>query len=220
MGSSVTPVENTTGNSIASSISFRTIDYPCVLSHFFPPSPTQYRPMRRVRHLTPSPMQIVNLKPSTLPSILHFTYPHKNIIVAYRPVDRQRPRNKQQDNDRCERTAHTQQWKYCWKRSFLCGPLRGYITRPTEFSSVSAVQCSWVWWSEVGVFRGLLGFSLCEPLLFEAGSSGTGVVWEPRVRRTSTFGSRYQATTGEDTADWEYLECPIVICGVRRTVRA
>jgi hypothetical protein len=26
-----------------------------------------------------------------------------------------------------------------WKRCFLCGPLRGYITRPTKFSSVSAV---------------------------------------------------------------------------------
>jgi hypothetical protein len=27
---------------------------------------------------------------------------------------------------------------------FLCGPLRGYITRPTEFNSVSAVQ--WRGW--------------------------------------------------------------------------
>jgi hypothetical protein len=32
-----------------------------------------------------------------------------------------------------------QQWKYCWKRCFLYGPLQGYITRPTEFSLVSAV---------------------------------------------------------------------------------
>jgi hypothetical protein len=36
----------------------------------------------------------------------------------------QRPWNKQRD------------WKYCWKRYFLCGPLGGYIKRPTEFSSV------------------------------------------------------------------------------------
>jgi hypothetical protein len=32
--------------------------------------------------------------------------------------------------------ARAQQWKYCWKRCFLCCPLRGYITRPTEYSGV------------------------------------------------------------------------------------
>jgi hypothetical protein len=45
-----------------------------------------------------------------------------------------------------------------------------------------------------------LQFSRCELLLLEAGSRGTGIVQEPRVRGTSAFGSRYQATTGEETA--------------------
>jgi hypothetical protein len=42
-------------------------------------------------------------------------------------------------------------------------------------------------------------------LLLEAGSWGTGTVREPSSRGTSAVGSRYQATTGEDTADWEDL---------------
>jgi hypothetical protein len=48
-----------------------------------------------------------------------------------------------------------------------------------------------------------LRFSLCEPLLFEAGSSGTGIVREPRVNGTPAIGGRYQATTNQDTADCE-----------------
>jgi hypothetical protein len=32
---------------------------------------------------------------------------------------------------------------------FLCGPLRDYMTLPTEFSSFNAVQCSGVEWSEL-----------------------------------------------------------------------
>jgi hypothetical protein len=55
----------------------------------------------------------------------------------------------------------------------------------------------WVGWWAV---RGLLQFSYCEPLLLEAGSWGTGIVWEPRVRGTSTVESHYWAMTGEDTA--------------------
>jgi hypothetical protein len=38
-----------------------------------------------------------------------------------------------------------------------------------------------------------MGFSLCERLLLEAGSCGTGTVREPRGRGTSAVGSRYQA---------------------------
>jgi hypothetical protein len=49
--------------------------------------------------------------------------------------------------------------------------------------------------------RGLLQFSRCELLLLEAGSCGTGIVREPRVREPSNFGSPYQTTIGEDTAD-------------------
>jgi hypothetical protein len=58
---------------------------------------------------------------------------------------------------------------------------------------VSSVQLSTVERSElVGkLVRGLLQFSRCELLLLEAGSCGTWSVWEPRVRRRSTVGSRY-----------------------------
>jgi hypothetical protein len=60
-------------------------------------------------------------------------------------------------------------------------------------------QVGW-WVSEV--VRGLLWFSPCELLLLEAGSWGTGIVWEPGVRGTSAVGDRDQAMTHEDTADW------------------
>jgi hypothetical protein len=62
--------------------------------------------------------------------------------------------------------------------------------------------------------RGPLGFSRCELLLLEAASWGTGTVREPRGRGTSTVGSRYQATTGEDTADWKDLLRAVVNCSV------
>jgi phage FluMu protein Com len=48
--------------------------------------------------------------------------------------------------------------------------------------------------------RGLLRCSRCELLLLEAGRCGMGTVREPRERATSGVESRYQATTGEDTA--------------------
>jgi hypothetical protein len=44
-------------------------------------------------------------------------------------------------------------------------------------------------------------FSRCELFLLEAGRRGTGTVWEPRVVGMSAVRSRYQTTTGEDTAD-------------------
>jgi hypothetical protein len=54
-------------------------------------------------------------------------------------VARKRLRNKRRDNGRYQAVTDAQQWKNCWKQCFLCGPLRGYITRPTEFSSVHSV---------------------------------------------------------------------------------
>jgi hypothetical protein len=48
-------------------------------------------------------------------------------------------------------------------------------------------------------------FSPCEPQLLETGRLGTGAVREPRVMGTSAVESRYQAMTGEDAADREYL---------------
>jgi hypothetical protein len=97
---------------------------------------------------------------------------------------------------------------------FSMDPLRGYTTRPTdrsiEFSSVgesSAVEYSGVkrvgWWA----VRGLLQFGLCELLLCDAGSWGTWIVREPRVREMFAVGGRYQAMTGEDTADWRLIAC-------------
>jgi hypothetical protein len=47
-----------------------------------------------------------------------------------------------------------------------------------------------------------------------AGSWGTGIVWEPRVSGTSAVGVRYQATTGEETADWKDLMRAVVNCRV------
>jgi hypothetical protein len=84
---------------------------------------------------------------------------------------------------------------------FSVDPFRGYMIRPTELSLAS--ECSTVEWSDlVGEqpVRGLLQFGRCELLLLEAGIWGKGTVREPRVRRTSAAGSRYQATTGEYTA--------------------
>jgi hypothetical protein len=50
--------------------------------------------------------------------------------MAYRPVARQLLRNKQRDNGRYYAAIRAKQWKYCWRRSFLCGPLQGYNTLP------------------------------------------------------------------------------------------
>jgi hypothetical protein len=53
---------------------------------------------------------------------------------------------------RQERNAPRPWWRYATIEALLLtafsvGPLRGYMTRPTEFSSVS--ECSFVQWSEV-----------------------------------------------------------------------
>jgi hypothetical protein len=80
-------------------------------------------------------------------------------------------------------------------------------------SSVSAVQCSGMdrvgWWEWV---IGVLQFSPCQLLLLEAGSWGTGIVREPRVRGTSSLGSRYQTTTGEGAADWRNFVRDVMNC--------
>jgi hypothetical protein len=78
------------------------------------------------------------------------------------------------------------------------------------------VHLSWAQWSEVNwwAVKGLLQFGRCELLLWEAGSWGTEIAREPRVRGTSAVGSRYQITTGEDTADWKVLVRAVVNCRV------
>jgi hypothetical protein len=43
-----------------------------------------------------------------------------------------------------------------------------------------------------------LQFNRFEPLLLEAGSRGTGIIRKPRVRGTSNFESRHQATASGD----------------------
>jgi hypothetical protein len=76
-------------------------------------------------------------------------------------------------------------------------------------------------WVGLWAVRGLLQFSQCELLLFEAGSWGMGIVLEPRVRGTSAVGSHYRATTGEDTADWEDLIRAVVnhwVCELARAL--
>jgi hypothetical protein len=59
-----------------------------------------------------------------------------------------------------------------------------------------------------------LQFSRCEWLLLETGSRGKGIVWESRVRGMSAVESRYQATTGENTAHWEDILRAVVNCRV------
>jgi hypothetical protein len=41
-------------------------------------------------------------------------------------------------------------------------------------------------------------------LLLEVASWGMGIIPEPRVKGTSSIDSRYQATAGKDTADWQW----------------
>jgi hypothetical protein len=79
-----------------------------------------------------------------------------------------------------------------------------WLDRPSSVQLVSAVHLSTAELSElVGEqwVRGQLQLSRCELLLLEAGRWGTGIVREPGVKWTSAVISRYQATTGEDTAD-------------------
>jgi hypothetical protein len=52
-----------------------------------------------------------------------------------------------------------------------------------------------------------LQFSRCELLLLEAGSWGTGIVREPKVRGTAAAGSRYQATDNRDCNRLKALVC-------------
>jgi hypothetical protein len=76
---------------------------------------------------------------------------------------------------------------YCWKRRFLWGPLWGYMTRPTEISSVSecgTVEYSGVKWvgsravsQRTAAVRSLWAVAVR--------SWGTGIVREPIVRGTA-----------------------------------
>jgi hypothetical protein len=80
----------------------------------------------------------------------------------------------------------------------------------SSVNSCSAGKWRVGWWVSELVRE--LQFSHCGLLLLEAGSWGMGIVWEPRVRGMSAVRSCYQATTGEDTADWEGLVHAVVNC--------
>jgi hypothetical protein len=94
------------------------------------------------------------------------------------------------------------------ERCFLCGPCRDVLSRQAELSEVNSS-----WWVSEWV-TGLLRLSSCDPLLWAAGSWGTGIVREPRGRGTSAVGSRHAAATGEDTTNWENSVRVVVNCSV------
>jgi hypothetical protein len=113
------------------------------------------------------------------------------------------------------RSDVTQQQKRCCKWCSLWVHFKAiWLHQPSSVQLVSAVQLSTVKWSEFveRSVKGMVQFSHCELLPLEAGSWGTGIVWEPRVRETSAIGSRYQKTYGEDTADWKDLVHAAVNC--------
>jgi hypothetical protein len=130
-----------------------------------------------------------------------------NINVVSRPVARERPRNKQRYNSRYWAAViapidELESGVFCAFRSDGCARNSGYSNRNGVFCAVrldvtsrtvNAVQLSAVEWSEMVSsqwVRGQLQFDRCDPLLLEAEAS---------------VGSRYQATTGEDTAGWKRL---------------
>jgi hypothetical protein len=108
-----------------------------------------------------SHMNQINTNPFYL-SKIHFN------IVTYRPVARQRLRNKQLDNDR-----------YCatWSKQLQKNGVFCTLRAESLLLRVSWVELGWVSWlvSElVDELRELLRFSCCEKLVVEAGdSSGT-----------------------------------------------
>jgi hypothetical protein len=95
---------------------------------------------------------------------------------------------------------------FCAIRADGCARNNVCSKRGTVFSVRSVPrpykQVEWSGVKRVGwlAVRGLLRFSPCEPVLLEAGSCGTRIVREPRLRGTSAIESRYQATAGENTA--------------------
>jgi hypothetical protein len=75
------------------------------------------------------------------------------------------------------------------------------LPRAVEYSRVN-------WVGEVSQsVRELLQLGRCELLLLEAGSWGTGIVREPRVRGKFAVGSRYQATTGKESRLSRFSAC-------------
>jgi hypothetical protein len=106
-------------------------------------------------------------------------------------------------------------WTATEELFFLCGPCLYVINRAINKSSgVQFSKWSAVIWLVSKLVRGLLRFSPCELLLWEAGSWGLVIVRETRGRGAFAVGSRYQATSGEDTADWENLLLAVVNCRV------
>jgi hypothetical protein len=117
-------------------------------------------------------------------------------ILAYRPIARQRSRNKQRDNGHFLGNGYVSTQQYSkpllgeihgpkWKYSSKRGPLRDSITGRTGF----------VWVRES--VRGLLWFIPCDLLLLETGGWRRRIIRGARVREMFTFGSCYTA------ADWE-----------------
>jgi hypothetical protein len=87
-------------------------------------------------------------------------------------------------------------------------------------SGVSWIQLSGESWLVSEWVTELLRSRPCELLLWEAGSWGTGTVQEHRARGKSAVGNRFQATTGENTADWEDLVRTVVNCWVCKLATA
>jgi hypothetical protein len=103
----------------------------------------------------------------------------------------------------CNWTRDTMPSTSTEERCFLFGPLRGYITRPTEMRSVSGLEWSWVESSAVG--RQL------QPARTWNSEHGIWGIYG--------VGSRHQ-TTGEHTADCEGLVRAVVNCRVRKLATA
>lgn len=140
-------------------------------------------------------------------------------ILAWRPVVRQRRRNKQLYNSRCWVLARKQHQG----NGIFCVTYAGWVSvgSKTNWSAVdrqSSRNCDWIEldceWE-----RGLLRLSHCELLLLEADSWGKGAVWKPIRRGKSSVESRYQATPSEDTAR-EDLVRAVVDCTVREFATA
>jgi hypothetical protein len=101
---------------------------------------------------------------------------------------------------RCNGTPDTTPPTSTEERCFLFGPLRGYITRPTEM---------FVEWSGVELtVRRQLGS--CSDRRQPAST------WNREHGSWGIYGvgSRYQTTTGEHTADWEDLARIVINCTV------
>jgi hypothetical protein len=108
-------------------------------------------------------------------------------------------------------------WTSTKKRCFLCSQCRDVISRTSlQFSYLSGVsdlversELIGEWLSE---FEDCCGFSPCEPLLLEAGSWGTGIVREPRVRGTSAVEAVTRKRMVKTQQAGKSLVCALLNC--------